>query len=103
MEAVLGRPPEGWMAPPGPWKASLHPDDIDRATEETLAAAGDGTEDRLVTIEYRMFTKEGRMGGIRGESTVVHDEDGPPLCLQGVLYDISDSKRAVEERDFQAR
>ena len=50
-----------------------------------------------------MFTKDGRMLWIRHESTVVHDEDGTPLCLQGVLYDISDSKRAVEERDFQAR
>jgi PAS domain S-box-containing protein len=103
MKEILGWTPEEWMAHEGPWKASVHPDDLDRATEETLAAAGDGTEDRLVTIEYRMFTKDGRMVWIRDESTVVHDEDGTPLCLQGVLYDISDSKRAVEERDFQAR
>jgi len=103
MEEILGWTPEEWMAHEGPWKASVHPDDIDRATDETLAAAADGTEDRLVTIEYRMFTKDGRMLWIRDESTVVHDEDGMPLCLQGVLYDISDSKRAVEERDFQAR
>src|SRR3954462_7012553 len=103
MKEILGWTPEEWMAHEGPWKASVHPHDIDRATEETLAAAGDGTEDRVVTIEYRMFTKDGRMVWIRDESTVVHDEDGTPLCLQGVLYDISDSKRAVEERDFQAR
>ena len=50
-----------------------------------------------------MFTKDGRMLWIRDESTVVHDADGTPLCLQGVLYDISDRKRAVEERDFHAR
>ncbi len=103
MEEILGWTPEEWMAHEGPWKASVHPDDLDRATQETLAAAADGTEDRLVTIEYRMFTKDGRLVWIRDESTVVHDEDGTPLCLQGVLYDISDSKRAVEERDFQAR
>ncbi len=103
MEEILGWTPDEWMAHPGPWKASVHPDDIGRATEDTLAAAADGTEDRLVTIEYRMFTKDGGLLWIRDESTVVHDEDGTPLCLQGVLYDISDSKRAVEERDFQAR
>jgi PAS domain S-box-containing protein len=103
MEEILGWTPEEWMAHEGPWKASVHPDDLDRATEETLAAAAEGTEDRLVTIEYRMFTKDGRLVWIRDESTVVHDEDGTPLCLQGVLYDISESKRAVEERDFQAR
>src|SRR3954447_3562734 len=76
MEEILGWTPEEWMAHEGPWKASVHPDDIDRATEDTLAAAADGTEDRLVTIEYRMFTKDGRMLWIRDESTVVHGEDG---------------------------
>jgi PAS domain S-box-containing protein len=50
-----------------------------------------------------MFTRNGRLLWIRDESTVVHDEHGTPLCLQGVMYDISDSKRANEERDFHAR
>ena len=103
MEEILGWTPEEWMAHEAPWTTSVHPDDLDRAIEETLAAAADGTEDRLVTIEYRMYTKDGTLLWIRDESTVVHDEHGAPLCLQGVLYDISDSKRATEERDFQAR
>ena len=103
MEEILGWTPEEWMTHDAPWKTSVHPDDLARATEETLAAAEHGTEDRVVTIEYRMFTRDGRLLWIRDESTVVHDEHGTPLCLQGVMYDISESKRAQEERDFQAR
>jgi PAS domain S-box-containing protein len=103
MKEILGWTPEEWMAHDAPWKTSVHPDDLERATAETLAAAGQGTEDRILTIEYRMFTRDGRLLWIRDESTVVHDDHGAALCLQGVMYDISESKRASEERDFHAR
>lgn len=103
MHEILGWSPEEWIAHEAPWKTSVHPDDLERATAETLAAAEQGAEDRIVTIEYRMFTRDGRLLWIRDESTVVHDEAGTPLCLQGVMYDISESKRASEERDFHAR
>ncbi|MEP6758956.1 MAG: PAS domain S-box protein [Actinomycetota bacterium] len=103
MHEILGWSPEEWIAHEAPWKTSVHPDDLERATAETLAAAEQGAEDRIVTIEYRMFTRDGHLLWIRDESTVVHDEAGTPLCLQGVMYDISESKRASEERDFHAR
>jgi PAS domain S-box-containing protein len=103
LEEILGWTPQEWMAHDAPWTSSVHPDDLARAIEEEAAAAEAGTEDRMLTSEYRMFTRDGRLLWIRDESTVVHDEDGTPLCLQGVMYDISDSKRALEERDFQAR
>src|SRR5215471_16341680 len=102
IEEILGWTAEEWMAHDAPWTTSVHPDDLERAIEEEEAAAAAGSEDRLLTCEYRMFTRDGRIIWIRDESTIVHDEDGTPLCLQGVLYDISASKRAVEERDFQA-
>ena len=102
MEEILGWTPNEWMTHDSPWKSSVHPEDLQRAIDETLAAADAGTADNVVTIEYRMRTRDGRLLWIRDESTVVHGEDGTPLVLQGVMYDISDSKRAEEERDFQA-
>ena len=103
IEEILGWTAEEWMAHDAPWTTSVHPEDLDRAVAEEAAAAASGSENRLLTCEYRMVTRDGRVIWIRDESTIVYDEDGSPLCLQGVLYDISDSKRAVEERDFQAR
>jgi PAS domain S-box-containing protein len=103
IEEILGWTAEEWMAHDAPWTTSVHPEDLDRAIAEEAAAAASGGEDRLLTSEYRMFTRDGRVLWIRDESTIVHDENGTPLCLQGVLYDVSDSKRAEEERDFQAR
>jgi PAS domain S-box-containing protein len=103
MKEILGWTPEEWMTHDAPWTTSLHPDDLERAIAETLAAAEEGTEDNVVTIEYRMYTRDGRLLWIRDESTVVHGEDGRPICLQGVMYDISERKRAEEQRDFQAR
>jgi PAS domain S-box-containing protein len=103
LEEILGWTPEEWIAHDAPWTSSVHPDDLARATEEEARAAAAGTEDRMLTSEYRMFTRDGRLLWIRDESTIVHDEDGTPLCLQGVMYDISASKRALEERDFHAR
>jgi PAS domain S-box-containing protein len=103
IEDILGWTPEEWMAHESPWTASVHPDDYQRAIDDELAAAGAGTEDNVVTIEYRMRTRDGRVLWIRDESTVVHDENGAPICLQGVMYDISDRRLAEEERDFQAR
>ena len=103
IEEILGWTPDEWMAHEAPWTSSVHPDDHDRAVAEEAAAAAAGTEDRMLTSEYRMFTRDGRLLWIRDESTIVHDEDGTPFCLQGVLYDITASKRALEERDFHAR
>jgi len=103
LEEILGWTPEEWMAHEAPWTSSVHPDDRERAIAEEAVAAEAGTEDRMLTSEYRMFTRDGRLVWIRDESTIVHDEDGTPLCLQGVMYDISASKRALEERDFHAR
>jgi PAS domain S-box-containing protein len=102
IEEILGWTAEEWMDHDAPWTSSVHPDDLDRAIAEEAAAAA-GAEDRMLTSEYRMFTRDGRLLWIRDESTIVHDEDGTPICLQGVLYDISASKRAVEERDLHAR
>jgi PAS domain S-box-containing protein len=103
IEEILGWTADEWMTHDAPWTTSVHPDDLDRAVAEEAAAAEAGAEDRMLTCEYRMFTKDGTILWIRDESTVVHADDGTPLCLQGVMYDITASKRALEERDFHAR
>jgi two-component sensor histidine kinase len=46
--------------------------------------------------EFRALTRAGKVVWVHGEARVVSDEDGRPLFIQGVAYDITEAKRAVE-------
>jgi PAS domain S-box-containing protein len=92
LESMLGYTPEEWSAHPELWLESIHPDDreqVRRASDEA---------DRNATAfhaEYRAFTKDGSMVWIRDDSVVVaSDERGNALRAQGVMYDITNQKRA---------
>jgi signal transduction histidine kinase len=47
--------------------------------------------------EYRMMTSDGGMVWLRDEAVIVHDTTGRPLCLQGVMFNITERKQAEEE------
>ena len=93
LEETLGYTPEEWMADPGLWFATIHPEDRDRVmVEEDLSIQA------VVNLasEYRMRTKDGRWRWIRDDAVVVRDQDGRPLFFQGVLYDFTDQKEAED-------
>src|SRR4029453_18352621 len=46
--------------------------------------------------EFRALTRDGEVVWVRGEARVVRDQDGHPLFLQGIAYDIPESKRAED-------
>jgi PAS domain S-box-containing protein len=93
-EAILGFTPEERLASPGLWESRLHPDDRDRVLAEVAAMSDDvGTW----SLEYRMLHRDGHPVWLRDEAVLVRDDDGTPLFHQGVLFDISQSKRAERE------
>ena len=55
-------------------------------------ASGDPLE-----IEYRIRRADGAWVWIHDEATAVRDEGGRPICLQGMMFDIT-KRRAEEER-----
>jgi PAS domain S-box-containing protein len=93
LEAVLGYTPEEWLAHPGPMTTFTHPDDLPaaRAAEEASQSTG-----QPYHAEYRMQAKDGRWVWILDEAAVVRDEAGRPLCMQGIMYDITERKLAEE-------
>jgi len=93
LEAVLGYTPEEWLAHPSPMGTYTHPDDLPaaRAAEESSLASGEPYH-----AEYRMRAKDGRWLWILDEAAVVRDEAGRPLCMQGIMYDITERKQAEE-------
>jgi PAS domain S-box-containing protein len=100
-EATLGYSPKSGLSYPEHWLEIVHPDDLER-----LVAEDARTDETLepFRMEYRMFAKDGRVVWIRDEAVVVRDEGGRPSFWQGVMFDVTEQKRAEEDlREAEAR
>ena len=91
VKSVLGFTPEEWGVSPDIWYKRIHPEDRERAMAEETRALQSG--ERL-KCEYRIIGQGGRIVWIRDEAEILRDEAGEPTHLQGVMYDITDQKRA---------
>lgn len=91
---TLGFTPEQWQANPGILAAQIHPEDRDRVLEERANSRSTGAPLRS---EYRLLSKDGTVLWFRDEGHVVRDESGRSLFLQGILVDITESKRTEAE------
>ena len=96
---MLGYSPEEWMEEGSLHRQRIHPDDQDRyAAEDARAEATlngfDGT--------YRMIAKDGREVWVDDHCVAVRDESGQAIYWHGVLFDITEQRRAVElESDLE--
>src|SRR5437016_2270853 len=93
-ERILGYPVDRWLSEPTFWADHLHPDDRDRAVRFCETSVG---EKRDHDFEYRMDAADGRAVWVRDLVTVVVQDDRPAR-LRGVMVDITERKRAEEER-----
>jgi PAS domain S-box-containing protein len=91
IEALLGFTQQEWLENPFLWYAQLHPDD--RALWNDEFARGCRTGGPF-HAECRFLARDGRVVWVRGDARVVLDDAGRPLFLQGVAFDITESKRA---------
>jgi len=74
----------------------LHPDDRARTVEAVRAHL----EHRVpYDIEYRLRTKAGVFQWFRAQGEATWNRDGAPTRMAGSVIDITDRKRAEEERD----
>ena len=91
VKSILGFTPEEWGVTPDIWYKRIHPEDRERAMAEETRALQSG--ERL-KVEYRIIGQGDRVVWIRDEAEILRDEAGEPTHLQGVMYDITDQKRA---------
>jgi PAS domain S-box-containing protein len=92
IETMFGFTPEEGREK-GHWKSRLHPDDRERVLAED--ARVEATHEPF-RIEYRTLHKDGHPIWVRDEADLVYDDDGTPLFWQGIVVDITESKRALE-------
>jgi PAS domain S-box-containing protein len=91
IEALLGFTQKEWLENPFLWFSQLHPDDQPLLYEEFARGCRTGGPFRA---ECRLLARDGRVVWVRGEARLIKDELGRPLFLQGVAFDITDSKQA---------
>jgi PAS domain S-box-containing protein len=88
----LGYSPGELVCPDG--YARVHPEDVQglRSSDESLLAQGS------LKFEYRVQHREGRWLWHSARSTLMRDATGRPYAFLSVIRDISEQKRAEEER-----
>src|SRR5262249_51639622 len=77
------------------WLTIVHPEDRDLAAR---LAAGRFTGGKGALNQFRWVTKDGRAVWVEAQSVPIYDKDGRTVGLRGVTMDISERKRAEEER-----
>jgi PAS domain S-box-containing protein len=93
VEQMLGFTQKEWLENPFLWYRQLHPDDRILWNDEFAKGCRRGGPFRA---ECRFFARDGHVVWVLGEARVVKDDLGRPQFLQGVAFDITDSKRAQE-------
>ena len=93
-ETIWGRTAESLYQKPGGWTDAVHPDDRQRAWDALVDLEEAGAYDE----EYRLIRPDGSMRWIRDRGFPVRDESGQVRHVVGIAQDVTERKRADEER-----
>jgi PAS domain S-box-containing protein len=93
IEQMLEYTQEEWLADPFLWYRRLHVEDRELWNQEFARGCRTGGPFRA---ECRFISRTGKVVWVHGEARIVKDGRGRPMFLQGIAFDITDSKRAQE-------
>jgi len=94
VSSVLGYTQEECIGRPLLLADAIHPDDRARVEHE-VAAVGQ----QIFRSEYRMVARSGRVVEVADIALTIRDDEGQPLYTHGVVVDLSERRRAEEERE----
>jgi PAS domain S-box-containing protein len=104
VEPMLGYGPQR-AAQPNFWATLLHPDDREAVLGEQARCE---QTSQPFSMEYRIFDRHGRVVWVRDQCLLIRGDAGEPLFWQGVVFDITETKRIEQatrealERERQA-
>jgi diguanylate cyclase (GGDEF)-like protein/PAS domain S-box-containing protein len=96
---LLGISREEWLTDPYCWRRHVYPEDEQRAWDEYVEAC---RNEESLTHEYRMVHEDGRVLWVSEQAFIIRDEGDDPWLIQGVIFDITERKRAEEQVAFLA-
>ncbi len=94
VDRVLGYAAEAFMADPELWDRLIHPEDLPDVIAHDAYAEETGERFRR---EYRMLDSEGHAHWLRDEAVPVEDAESGGRRWQGVLIDVTEERRLIEE------
>jgi PAS domain S-box-containing protein len=94
VERILGYAAEEWLRNPELWRSVVHPDDRARVEVQNQRATKSGTP---FVSEYRALSRSGETLWFRDEAVPLVDGRGEIVSWQGVLLDITATKRAEQQ------
>jgi PAS domain S-box-containing protein len=101
VEQITGYTAEEYTGGVARWKERIHPSDLDslkRVFRETVQA-----KKKEIRVEYRTLHKDGSFRWVADRRQFVYDEQGEFRHVDGILFDITDRKRAEEALEAARR
>jgi PAS domain S-box-containing protein len=93
MYALYGHKPGEFGGAYEAWLQGIHPEDRDSSNEVSNAAVrGEGEYD----TEFRVVWPDGSVHWLKANGDVIWDENGVPLRMVGINYDITERKRSEQ-------
>lgn len=78
------------------FKAFIHPEDVDRATEVEGTAARLAADGQDYGITFRIVRPDGEIRWVRSAASLIHGAGGKPSRAVGFIVDITESRLAEE-------
>ena len=94
VQRVTGWPASDFMSGHVTMGDLLHPDDVARINAQVTDAL---SRKRSYTCEYRVIHRDGSEHWVSETASGVYDETGTPIWIDGVIMDITESKRRAHE------
>lgn len=98
-EELYGRPIDDFFQNPDLWREAVHPDDLHTLDSTFAALFAQG----YATRESRIIRPDGTVIWVLDKSTLVRDEHGEPIRIDGIVSDITARKLLEAERDESAQ
>lgn len=92
---LFGRPTDQPVRDTEEFYAALHPDDVAQVQDAAKRAMDTG----LFASEFRVVHQDGAVRWLSGQGATVSDDQGRPIRMIGINYDVTDRKLA--EQDLQ--
>ena len=99
VERLFGYTVEEFMSGDMNYARCVHPEDLDRVTQEVTVFSNKRETNEFVHEPYRIMAKDGSEKFVRDWTYMIRDHEGHITHYKGIVKDITQSRRAEEERE----